>query len=585
MRRYILLFLLILVVSGFYLVTLAPSLNWADGARMQLDVMFRGSTYWSFDEAKQVQTDGLPFDRLGAAAWDHPLYVMIAQIFTALPFAEPLYAINLMSAFFGVFVIVIVYAINLELIGDPWVAALGSLVLAAAHTFWFHSVTSENYTLHLFFMSLLILLGLHWARDQQWMLLFWIVFISGLGLSNHIMLGLTVVPLWIFLVIMTPVSPENTSKFRLLFSLKQYTGFFRKLGTRRFLILSVLFVIGLAPWWIQFIRMARIIGFPLMLRIAFGFPWLGNRMNAGSITDLFVHLFQYCVWLMLQFMPSGFLLGIYGFWKMKKSRPEICGLSLTLITIHILFSANYSLADQFNFHLPSYLLFSFGITWGIAEIWRLIQRQRLFTIAGWRAALYTFALIIALSPIGLYAEAPTLLRSMGFTEQRLNIPPIGLGSRDAFDYFLNPNSHGDDSAARFARSTLAQLAPNALVFTAKPSDQETYVVLRYVQLIEGKRADIHLELMLFDPVEDIRQGILELALSQAGCRPEYLASLNPDVYPLEELRTYFKITPEANLYRMLPLDPSHFSSTCPGENAHWAGIPFDQILQLAMRGR
>lgn len=552
---------------------------------MQLDVMFRGSTYWSFDEAKQVQTDGLPFDRLGAAAWDHPLYVMIAQVFTALPFAEPLYAVNLMSAFFGVLSIAVVYAINLDLIGEPWVAALGSLVMAVAHTFWFHSVTTENYTLHLFFMSLLILLGLRWARDQQWMLLFWIIFISGLGLSNHIMLGLTIVPLWIFLVITTPIFPESSSKIRLLFSPRQYIGFFRKPGIRRLLILSGLFAVGLAPWWIQFIRMARIIGFPLMLRIAFGFPWLGNRMNAGSPIDLFIHLFHYCIWLMLQFMPAGFLLGIYGFWKMQKSKPEIFGLLLTLIIIHVLFSANYSLADQFNFHLPSYLLFSFGITWGIAEIWSNLQRQRLFANTSGRIALYALALIGVLSPVGLYAAAPSLMRSMGFTEQRLNIPPIGLGNRDAFDYFLNPNSHGDDSAARFARSTLQQLAPHALVFTPKPSDQETYVVLRYVQLIEGNRPDIHLELMLFDPVEDIRKGILELALSQAGCRPEYLASLNPDVYPLEELRTYFKITPEANLYRMLPLDPSRFSTLCPDEDAHWAGIPFDQMLQLAMRGR
>jgi hypothetical protein len=172
---------------------------------MQLDVMFGGSTYWSFDEAKQVATDGLPFDRLGAAAWDHPLYVMMAQGFIALPFAEPLYAINLMSAFFGVLAIAIVFTINLDLVGNPWIALLGSLTLAVAHTFWFHSVTSENYTLHLFFMSLLILLALRWARDQQVANLALFMSIAGLGLANHIMLALTVAPLFIFLIVITPV--------------------------------------------------------------------------------------------------------------------------------------------------------------------------------------------------------------------------------------------------------------------------------------------------------------------------------------------------------------------------------------------
>jgi hypothetical protein len=143
--------------------------------------------------------------------------------------------------------------------------------------------------------------------------------------------------------------------------------------------------------------MARSIGFPLMLRIAFGFPWLGNRMSAGSLMALLVHLLQYCGWLLLQFMPLGVLLGFYGFWKMQRTRPEINWLFLTLMVIQILFSANYTLADQFNFHLPSYLLFSFGITWGLDEIWRRIERQRLFSNTGWRSGLYILALIGVLS--------------------------------------------------------------------------------------------------------------------------------------------------------------------------------------------
>jgi hypothetical protein len=588
MRRSLAPFLLLAALSGFYLATLAPSLNWADGARMQLDVMFGGSTYWSFDEARQVATDGLPFDRLGAAAWDHPVYVMLAQGFIALPFAEPLYAVNLMSAFFGVLAIMVVYAINLSLVREPWIAVLGSLALAVAHTFWFHAVTSENYTLHLFFMSLLVLLALRWSRHQQAGDLGWFALIAGLGLANHIMLALTVAPLCIFIIVTTPLPGEQRSGLRLLFSPGRYAGFARKLGGRRLFVLAGLFTLGLAPWWIQFIRMARIIGFPLTLQIAAGFPWLGHRMNAGSPLALLFHLLGYGGWLLFQFTLFGVIAGFYGFWKMKRTRPEAVWLFLLLITIHVLFSANYTLADQFNFHLPSYLLFSFGITWGLLEIWGSLRKRMLFSNTTWRAALYAITLAIITSPVGLYAAAPSLLRTAGFTEARLNIPPIGQGNRDAFEYFLDPNTHGDDSAARFARSTLTQLAPNALVFTPKPSDQETYVVLRYVQLIESARPDIHLELMLFDPVDDIRQGILELALSQAGCRPEYLASLNPTVYPLEALRAHFEIIPEANLYRLLPLEAPQSTTattTCPPVDARWRGIPFEQMLRLVMRGR
>jgi hypothetical protein len=510
---------------------------------------------------------------------------MLAQVFIALPFADPLYAVNLMSAFFGVLAIGVVYAINLNLIGEPWIALLGSLTLAVAHTFWFHSVTSENYSLHLFFMSLLLLLVLRRPRRQQGSGLAWFALIAGLGLANHIMLALTVAPLCIFLIVTTPLPGEHHSGLRLLLSPRQYAGFARQLGGRRLFVLTGLFVIGLAPWWIQFIRLTRIIGFPLMLQIAAGFPWLGHRMTAGSPAALLSHLLGYGGWLLFQFTLFGVLVGFYGFWKMKRTRPDAAWLLLLLIAIHVLFSANYTLADQFNFHLPSYLLFSFGITWGLAEIWQSLRKRKLFSNTTWRAALYALTLAVILLPVGLYTAAPSLLRMLGFTEARFNIPPIGQGSRDAFEYFLNPNTHGDDSAARFARSTLAQLAPNALVFTPKPSDQETYVVLRYVQLIESVRPDIHLELMLFDPVDDIRQGILELALSQAGCRPEYLASLNPTVYPLEALRADFEIVPEANLYRLLPLKAPQPTTTCPPVDARWTGIPFEQMLRRVMRWR
>jgi hypothetical protein len=547
--------------------------------------MFGGSTYWSFEEAQKVPTDGWPFDRLGAAAWDHPLYVMIAQAFVALPFAESLYAINLMSAFFGVLAIAVVYSINMDMVGEPWIALLGSLSLGVSHTFWFHAITTENYTLHLFFMSLLILLALRWAHHRQPASLTWFALIAGLGLANHIMLGLTVIPLVIFIILTTSLKDQRSLGVRRLIQPGQYAGFTRKLGPRRSLIILGLFLIGLSPWWIQFIRMARIIGYPLMLQIAVGFPWLGNRINAGFPGTVLVHLLQYGGWLLLQFLPLGVLLGFYGFWKMRRTKPGVMWVFIILMGIHILFSSNYTLSDQFNFHLPSYLFFSLGITWGAAEIWWQIKEKNLFSNPGWRAAFYAAALVVFLLPIWAYAEMPSLLRSAGYTDERLSIPPIGQGSRDALEYFLNPNSRGDDSAARFARSTLAQLAPDALVFTPKPSDQETYVVLRYVQLIEEVRPDVHIELMLFDPADDISQGILELALSQAGCRPEYLASLNPEVYPLDALRSHFEIIPEANLYRLLPNETFETLANCPAVDTRWAGIPFERMLRLAMRGR
>jgi hypothetical protein len=577
--------LLLIGVSIFYIYSLAPSLNWADGARMQLDVMFAGSTYWSFDEAHQVSTDGLPFDKLGVAAWDHPLYVMIAQLFRRFPISEPLYRINLMSAFFGVLAIAILYKLGRVLTGDPIAAALGGLALAVSHTFWFHSVTSEAYTLHMFIMGLIILFTLRWSETRNWSYLVIIALLAGLGLANHVMMALTLLPVGIYIILMSLHIGRDLFSRQYFHSQKDRLKLTWRSSTKYFLILVLAFIIGFAPWWVQFIRMARVIELPLVIQIATGLPWLGHRYQISSFSAILINIAGYFGWLLFQFTLVGVALGIYGFWKMIRLRIDLALLFLSMLAVHVAFSANYSLADQFNFHLPSYLVFSLGIVMGIAELRKTLARYRFFNRVSGRAFFTILLTLLILLPIGVYSIAPSLLRSLGYTEDRLNIPPIGTGVRDAYDAFLNPNSRGDDSAARFARSTLEQVAPGALILTPKFSDQESYVVLRYVQLIEESRPDVRLELMLFDPLDDLRQGILEMILAQQACRPIYLASLNPKVYPIEDIEHLFEVVPEANLYKLIPRVAPETSEACPNISDAWAGIPFDQLIRLAMRWR
>ena len=128
---------------GWYWWTMTPSLAWADGARLQMDVMLGGSTYWFFDELRSVPTDGWPLDRLGVAAWDHPLYIMLGQIVRYLPFGEPAWRITLISAVMGGLAVMLLAHIADALLNDRWAAALGALALAVAHTFWFHAVTPD----------------------------------------------------------------------------------------------------------------------------------------------------------------------------------------------------------------------------------------------------------------------------------------------------------------------------------------------------------------------------------------------------------------------------------------------------------
>jgi hypothetical protein len=78
---------------------------------------------------------------------------------------------------------------------------------------------------------------------------------------------------------------------------------------------------------------------------------------------------------------------------------------------------------------------------------------------------------------------PALLKSMGLAAiWRLSDRHRGVIQSLTF----NPNKRGDDRQP-VRRSTLEKLVADALVFTPKTTDQEVYVILRYVQLIEGLR--------------------------------------------------------------------------------------------------
>src|SRR5262249_15018776 len=164
------------------------------------EVVLGGSNYWFHEELSWVRFDGLPFDRLGVMPWDHPLYVVLGQLFLRLPVDEPAYRVNLMSALAGAGAVAVVYRTGVGLVGDRWAASLGAWALAVSHRFWFHAVTAEVYGLHALVMAGLIWLALRGAEDGRTSDRRGFALLAGLGLANHVMLVLAVLPAALYLV-------------------------------------------------------------------------------------------------------------------------------------------------------------------------------------------------------------------------------------------------------------------------------------------------------------------------------------------------------------------------------------------------
>lgn len=510
---------LVPVVLSWYLVTLAPSLTWADGARLQLDVRLGGSTYWYFDELRAVPTDGWPFERLGVAAWDHPLYVMAAQSIRLMPWGEPLWRINALSALAAAAAVGLAAHVMYQLTGDATATSLAALALAVSHTFWFHAVTAEVYALHALLLLLLILLVVRMRAQPVAPAL--VMVVAGLALSNHVMAVLCFVPLW-------------------------WTARSRLVKTRAAVVSMLLaFVAAWSPWWVQALRMARVAGVAATVEVALAAPWLSRRVTLLPGPELAVNLLQYGAWLLYQFTPLGLGLAIYGLgWLWQRDRTA-AQLVISLWAIHALFSANYRVADRFAFHLPSYIMVALLIAAGVAGL-----RQRGGMLGRHRGTMLLALGLIGL-PVMLYRATPSLLNRLGIDETALGITPIGTGARDTLRYFLDPNKRGDDSALRFARSALAQLPPGAVVVTPWPADQETYVVLRYAQLVEHQRPDVRLDLVLAPTDLRLSERLKQRIAAELACRPVFLASLNAD-YPLADLQASYAITPAAELFQLTP---------------------------------
>lgn len=103
----------ILIVSlAFYAYTLLPSLSWGDGTRLQREVI-SGESY-ILTEMVEVEFahDPYPFAKVGVAAWDHPLYIVLGQFLVrAFPKIDSLWLVNLISAVFGAASLVVFFQI------------------------------------------------------------------------------------------------------------------------------------------------------------------------------------------------------------------------------------------------------------------------------------------------------------------------------------------------------------------------------------------------------------------------------------------------------------------------------------------
>ena len=116
----------------------------------------------------------------------YPLYVLLGKGFCLLPFGDVGFRMNLMAAVFGVLGVWVVYSLIERMTGSKLGAWVGGGVLAFIPVFWWQTVAAEVYTLHVFFVALMMRVLWGWEERREFFLLVVFALVTGLSFGNHL---------------------------------------------------------------------------------------------------------------------------------------------------------------------------------------------------------------------------------------------------------------------------------------------------------------------------------------------------------------------------------------------------------------
>lgn len=498
---------------GLYLRTLAPGLLFGDSAEFQVAA-------WQLGLAHPT---GYPLYLLLGSIWQHLL---------ALGGLSPAYALNALSAFFGAATVALLYFCMVgwlqSALGVHRLAALLTAVLFAVNfTFWSQNLIAEVYTLHTFFVVLLLMVATqlfttphvqdvdhpvtlspsHPARANLVILLALLV---GLSLTHHAM-TLLLLP----------------SLLLVLWQARQ--GWIRQMRTWALAGLALIAPLLLylyiplrsgpaaSPWYHQLLGTAPLTLYPHSWS-AFVNYITGQSIAVGfrSIEGAFQQLPQAWVLWRLHFMWPGIMLALLGLYLLIRQRQwAILALTVPFFLLQQGFNLFYNIGDILVYYIPLYL---------IAAIW-----------AGFAANAIGGGLQAMMNRAEANSQATTPARPVLQVGTVLVLVlfwlPIQLATRD---FALIDQSEATRAQTMWQAITDAQPPADAILIS---NDRNEIAPLFYRQAVEGQFQGVTGLFPLIAPDERFADvgATVETALHAGNGRPVYLIKTMPGLETKFEL--------------------------------------------------
>lgn len=320
------LFLITFVTSlSLYSLTAAPSTYWGDTSELQR----------------------VAFTLANPHPTGYPLYILLGHTWLALfPFGTVAWKMTILSAVFAAGTVSLISSMVFALTGRALAALFAACLLTISASFWSQAIVAEVYSLHTFFVAILMIILLQFQRQRSNWLLVVASLMLGIGLAHHRMFILLVPGVFFFVLFI------------------QLADWRRTLSISMVIQVILAFALGWLPYLLTYMQ-----GDWRSTQAFWGYIFeSGNRWFSAG--DLFGY-FEGTVWPLLKQQMGGLgpLLGLVGLlycWRTStrdaKGLPVLLGVSWFLA---IAFLTVYRVPDIFafvpHFQVINVVLISLGL--------------------------------------------------------------------------------------------------------------------------------------------------------------------------------------------------------------------------------
>lgn len=485
----------------------------------------------------------------------YPLFTLLGYIVSHIPIASVAYRVHLLSALFGAMSCVCLYFIVLHFLSSRLYGVIAALSLGVSKTFWSQAIIAEVYTLNMFIFLVLFYLALYQSRGNgvfSKRLFYFMIFVYGLGLSNH----------WPLLILSTPTIVA------LLWPVRKYVI--------RNLILGIpFFALGLLPylWMVIRSQMDPVISFYGPIDSLSDFWYMVSRegymdtdKNVGAG---FYDKIEFCLFALkqtiLQLGPVATVFAVIGvfvqFWKWERfvSLGLLLAYFNSSILLALLLGFNYDLLHQNIFMVYPLIPYMVFILWCVLGIKVSVE----YINNTWTKTFQSLPL-----------------------EHVFSLLVLGTG----FAANLPVNSRSSDKLGEsYALSVLYTLEKDAIYFVGGDVDAGT---IGYFNLVEKVRPDVSLynarSLIFNTRLEDAinydvssNYETLSSFIRQQD-RPIYFIADIPKLYGVDDFGLYRRVGKslkvDATSIELHPVIKDYFESLLANERMY---DPWEKMMQRA----